>query len=375
VLVVSIVGTRPDALKMAPVVLELARHSGQVEQVVISTGQHREMLQQVLDVFGIVPDHKLDVMLPGQTLAQITSRVLERLDPILAQVKPDVLLAQGDTTTTFVASLAAFYQKIPVGHVEAGLRTDNRYDPFPEEINRRLTADLADLHFAPTEQAAANLRAEGIPQDRIYQVGNTVIDALLEVAARPYCFPDSELDRLTSGPERVVLVTAHRRENWGTPLRRICGAVRGLVRNFPDVRCVFQMHKNPEVRDAIRDELSGEDRVSLIEPQEYVPWVNLMKRSTLILTDSGGIQEEAPALGKPVLVMRETTERPEGIAAGTARLVGTDPEVILTEASRLLSDPDAYDRMGRAVNPYGDGRAASRIASILLRRFGPETAQ
>lgn len=355
---------------MAPVILELGRHPERVRQVVISTGQHREMLQQVLDVFGIVPDYNLDVMLPGQTLAQITSRVLERLDPLLAELKPTVLLAQGDTTTTFVASLAAFYRQIPVGHVEAGLRTDNRYDPFPEEINRRLTASLADFHFAPTGQAEANLRAEGVPADRIYPVGNTVIDSLLEVAARPYRFADAELDRLTSGAGRVLLVTAHRRENLGEPLQRICASIREIVRRFPDVQCVFQMHKNPAVRNVIQAELATEARVALIEPQEYVPWVNLMKRSTLILTDSGGIQEEAPALGKPILVMRETTERPEGVTAGTARLVGTDVETIVGEASRLLTDAAAYEQMSRAVNPYGDGKSAARICSILMEHFG-----
>ncbi|MFN3649147.1 MAG: non-hydrolyzing UDP-N-acetylglucosamine 2-epimerase [Armatimonadota bacterium] len=368
--IVSIVGTRPDALKMAPVILELARHPERVRQVVISTGQHREMLQQVLDVFGITPDYNLDVMQPGQTLAQITSRVLERLDPILAEVKPEVLLAQGDTTTTFVASLAAFYRQVPVGHVEAGLRTDNRYDPFPEEINRRLAAVLSDLHFAPTEQSAANLRAEGIEPAAIFQVGNTVIDALLEAARRPFTFADAELDRFTAEASRLIVVTAHRRENWGEPLRRICTAVRELSRGFGDLRIVFQMHKNPGVRDIIREELGGADRVLLVEPQEYLPWINLMKRSTLILTDSGGIQEEAPALGKPVLVMRETTERPEGVAAGTARLVGTDVSGIVAEATRLLTDGDAYETMSRAVNPYGDGQAAERIVSILLERFG-----
>ena len=368
--VASIVGTRPDALKMAPVIQELARHPDSVRQIVISTGQHREMLQQVLDVFQITPDYNLDIMLPGQSLAQITSRVLERLDPLLAEIKPDVLLAQGDTSTTFVASLAAFYHQIPVGHVEAGLRTDNKYDPFPEEINRRLTAPLADYHFAPTETSANNLRKEGAPEERIYQVGNTVIDALLEVAARPYRFADEELDRATSGPLRVVTVTAHRRENLGAPLGRICEAVAQIVRTQPDVQVVFQMHKNPQVRNVIRERLQHEARVLLVEPQEYVPWVNLMKRSTLLLTDSGGIQEEGPALGKPILVMRETTERPEGVAAGTARLVGTDPAIILGEATKLLTEPAAYEAMARASNPYGDGKAAERIVAVLMERFG-----
>jgi UDP-N-acetylglucosamine 2-epimerase len=355
---------------MAPVILELAKHPDQVRQVIISTGQHREMLQQVLDVFGITPDYNLDIMLPGQSLAQITSRVLERLDPLLTEIKPDVLLTQGDTSTTFVASLAGFYHQIPVGHVEAGLRTDNKYDPFPEEINRRLTAILAELHFAPTETSAANLRKEGVAEEHIFQVGNTVIDALLEVAARPYRFADEELDRVTSGPRRVITVTAHRRENLGAPLGRICEAVRRLARAFPDVQVVFQMHKNPQVRNVIRGALDGEPRVLLVEPQEYIPWVNLMKRSTLLLTDSGGIQEEGPALGKPILVMRETTERPEGVSAGTARLVGTEIDRIVSEAERLLTDPGAYEEMSRAVNPYGDGQAAARIVEVLMQRFG-----
>lgn len=373
-LVASIVGTRPDALKMAPVIRELARQAPRVRQVVISTGQHREMLQQVLDVFRIVPDHCLDVMLPGQTLAEISSRVLERLDPLLAELRPTVLLAQGDTSTTFVASLAAFYHQIPVGHVEAGLRTDNRYDPFPEEMNRRLTGVLADLHFAPTERAVTNLVREGIAAERVFQVGNTVIDALLAALERPFRFDDPALEQFTLTEGRLLLVTAHRRENLGAPLARICAAVRGLVRRFPDTRCVFQMHRNPLVRDVIRRELAAEERVLLVEPQEYLPWIHLMRRATLILTDSGGIQEEAPALGKPLLVLRETTERPEGIAAGTALLVGTDPAAITAEAVRLFTDPEAYDRMARAVNPYGDGRSAARIVTILLERFGAVTS-
>jgi UDP-N-acetylglucosamine 2-epimerase (non-hydrolysing) len=367
--VVSIVGTRPDALKMAPVILELANFPDRVAQTVIATGQHREMLRQVLDVFAIEPTHNLDVMLERQTLAQITARVLERLDPLLEQLQPDVLLAQGDTSTTFVASLAAFYRKIPVGHVEAGLRTDNRYDPFPEEINRRLTAVVADLHFAPTPQAADNLRAEGIPEAAIHTVGNTVIDALLAAVARPFEFEDPRLAAVTQGDGRLVLVTAHRRENWGEPLHRICRAVRELARSFPDLAVVFQMHRNPLVTQTIQAELADEARVTLVEPQEYLPWVNLMKRSALILTDSGGIQEEAPALGKPVLVMRETTERPEGIAAGTARLVGTQTETIVAEASQLLRDPGSYQAMARAANPYGDGKSAARIREVLLAHF------
>ena len=367
--VVSVVGTRPDALKMAPVIRRLAALPDRVRQCVISTGQHREMLRQVLDVFEIQPDHSLDVMLPGQTLPQITSRVLVRLDPILEHVSPDLLIVQGDTTTTFAAALAAFYRQIPVGHVEAGLRTDNRYDPYPEELNRRLTAQLADLHFAPTARAAANLRGEGIDASSIFQVGNTVIDALLDAVSRPFHFADPELEQLTAPPARVILVTAHRRENLGAPLMRICEGIKRTVRSVTDAACVFQLHKNPAVRQVIRSELGSEPRVKLIEPQEYLPWVNLMRRADLILTDSGGIQEEAPALGKPVLVMRETTERPEGVAAGTARLVGTDPGTIHDSSVRLLTDRGAYDDMAKAVNPYGDGRSAERICDIILERI------
>ncbi len=373
--VVSILGTRPDALKMAPVILELAKWPAQVRQVLVSTGQHREMLEQVLDVFALKPDHDLEIMLPGQSLTQITCRVLERLGPVLTGVAPDVVLVQGDTTTTFAAALAAFYRQLPVAHIEAGLRTENRYDPFPEEMNRRLTGCLAEVHFAPTQQAVGNLLREGVPAERIHLVGNTVIDALIEVASRPFEFSDPELERLTSGPERVLLVTAHRRENLGEPLRRICAGIREVLRAVPDVICIFQLHKNPQVRDAVRRELAEVPRVSLIEPQEYVPWVNLMRRATLILTDSGGIQEEAPALGKPVLVLRETTERPEGVSAGTARLIGTATAEIARHAVELLTDSAAYDCMARAVNPYGDGSAATRIREILFAGYGVSRAK
>jgi UDP-N-acetylglucosamine 2-epimerase len=368
--VATVFGTRPDALKMAPVVAELRRFPSSVRLRVIVTGQHREMLEQVLNLFEIRPDHDLQIMQERQSLAQIASRVLERLDPILGEERPDVVLVQGDTSTTCLASLAAFYHKIPVGHVEAGLRTDNRYDPFPEEINRRLTGVLADFHFAPTARAAENLRREGVPGERIHEVGNTVIDALISVAERPYQFEEPALAAAVSRTEPLILVTAHRRENWGEPLHRIARAVRDLIAAFPEAHAVFQLHKNPIVRDAVRAELTGVERVVLVEPQEYRPWVNLMKRCAFILTDSGGIQEEAPALGKPVLVMRETTERPEGVAAGTARLVGTQEEAIFAAAARLLRDPGAYQAMAQATNPYGDGRAAERIRAVLFRHFG-----
>jgi UDP-N-acetylglucosamine 2-epimerase (non-hydrolysing) len=368
--VATIFGTRPDALKMAPVISELRRFPHQVRLQVLVTGQHKEMLQQVLSLFQITPDVDLQIMSERQSLAQIAARVLERLDPLLTADRPDLVLVQGDTSTSCLASLAAFYHQIPVGHIEAGLRTENRYDPFPEEINRRLTGVLADFHFAPTAQSAANLAREGVPAERIYEVGNTVIDALLSVAQQPYTFREPSLAEAIAAPGPLLLVTAHRRENWGEPLHRIARAVRRLVEQFPTAQVVFQMHKNPIVREAVQAELGGVARVALVEPQEYLPWVQLMKRCTLILTDSGGIQEEAPALGKPVLVMRETTERPEGVTAGTARLIGTEEATIVAEAARLLSDPAAYATMAQARNPYGDGRAAERIRQILFRHFG-----
>ncbi|MBI3911243.1 MAG: UDP-N-acetylglucosamine 2-epimerase (non-hydrolyzing) [Armatimonadetes bacterium] len=368
--ILCIIGTRPDALKMAPVVLELRRFPDQVRTTLVATGQHREMLQQVLDVFDLRPDVDLAIMQARQTLAQITCRALEGLDPIFTRERPDIVLVQGDTTTTFVASLAAFYHQVPVGHVEAGLRTDNRYDPFPEEINRRLTTALTTVHFAPTPAAVANLRAEGVPAEAIHLVGNTVIDALLMVATRPYEETDPTLRAALADGRRLALVTAHRRENLGEPLARICAAIQRVVREHPDVQCVFQMHRNPAVREVVTGALAAEPRVRLVEPQEYRAWVNLMKRCTLVLTDSGGIQEEAPALGKPVLVMRETTERPEGIEAGTAELVGTQTAAIAAAAHRLLTDEEAYQRMARAVNPYGDGHAAERICEVLLQKLG-----
>jgi len=350
--VLCVFGTRPDAIKMAPVVLELKRRPDQFIVHVAVTGQHREMLDQVLSVFEIVPDFDLNIMTQGQTLAQVTTRALNGLDPILADEKPDWVLAQGDTTTTFVAALAAFYHQAKFGHVEAGLRTGNKYDPFPEEMNRLLTTRLATLHFPPTPESAANLRADGVGEDAIVLTGNTVIDALLDVAAKPYTPDDPILRDIFDDPRRMILVTTHRRENWG-------------VDAFPDTVAVVPWHKNPVVRDALRPILEGHPRVRLIEPQDYVPFVKLEQKATIILTDSGGVQEEAPSLGKPVLVLRETTERPEGVAAGTAKLVGTDTDLIVQEASRLLADPEAYAAQSRAVSPYGDGQAARRIAEAL----------
>ena len=364
--VLCVFGTRPDAIKMAPVVLELKRRPADFGVKVAVTGQHRSMLDQVLSVFEIVPDYDLDIMTQGQTLSQVTTRALSGLDPIFAAEQPDWVLAQGDTTTTFAAALGAFYHRAKFGHVEAGLRTGNKYDPFPEEMNRLLTTRLATLHFPPTPESAANLKADGVGDAAIVLTGNTVIDALLTVAAKPYTASDPALAAILADPRRMILVTTHRRENWGEPMARIGRAVRQLVDTFPDTVAVVPWHLNPLVREVLTPSLSGHPRVKLIEPQDYVPFVKLEQKAALILTDSGGVQEEAPSLGKPVLVLRETTERPEGINAGTAKLVGTNTELIVAEASRLLSDPDAYALMARAVSPYGDGFAAKRIADALL---------
>ncbi|MDH7568601.1 MAG: UDP-N-acetylglucosamine 2-epimerase (non-hydrolyzing) [Armatimonadota bacterium] len=370
--VMTVFGTRPDALKMAPVVSQLSRYPDKVRVVVVVTGQHREMLDQVLQIFRIQPHHDLNIMLPTQSLTQIATRALERLEPVLVSERPNLVLVQGDTLTTFAAALAAFFQQIDVGHVEAGLRTDTKYNPFPEEMNRRLTTRLADLHFAPTDRARRELLAERVPDRDIFVTGNTVIDALLETASRPFQFAEPPLSQVDFHSRRTLLVTAHRRENWGEPIRNICRALKRLVARFPDTQVIFQMHKNPIVRDVIREELGNAARVLLIEPQEYVPWVHLMKRAYLVLTDSGGIQEEAPSLGLPVLVLRETTERPEGVEAGVAKLVGTDPDRIEAEAAALLADEQHYRQMAHAVNPYGDGNASARIRQAIFARYGLE---
>lgn len=364
--VAAVVGTRPDAIKMAPVILAL-RDDARFRVRVIATGQHREMLDQVLQLFGIVPDVDLQVMTPHQTLTQITLRALEGLDRVLEQMRPDVVLAQGDTTTTFVAALAAFYHKIPFGHVEAGLRTYDKYHPFPEEINRRLTAPIADFHFAPTERARQNLLREAIPAERIWVTGNTGIDAVLWVAKQPYQPQEPALQRFLTHSGRTLLVTTHRRENWGEPMEAIAYAVRDLLDELPDLLVLLPMHRNPRVREVLQRVLGDHPRVMLTEPLDYAPFVHAMRHATLILTDSGGVQEEAPAFGKPILVLRTTTERPEGVEAGTAKLVGTTRERIREEALRLLTDPDAYAQMAHAVNPYGDGHAAERIREILAR--------
>lgn len=366
--ILAVCGTRPDTVKMAPVVNELKLHSDEADLILAVTGQHREMLVQVLEAFDLHPDYDLNIMSARQTLVQITTRALEGLDNVIKETQPTLILAQGDTTTTFIASLAAFYNKIPFGHVEAGLRTDNKYDPFPEEMNRRLTGAMADLHFAPTELAKDNLLSEGVREESIYVTGNTVIDALLGIAARKHVFDDERIGAAAASG-RMILMTAHRRENWGEPMRNICLAVKEIVRRNPDVTVVFPVHKNPIVRDTVFPELETAERVILTEPPDYVPFVHMMKESYLILTDSGGVQEEAPSLGKPVLVLRKTTERPEGVDAGNAKLVGTSVEAVVSEADRLLNDKAAYDSMAMAKSPYGDGQTAGRIWEIIRSRF------
>jgi UDP-N-acetylglucosamine 2-epimerase len=359
-----VVGTRPDAIKSAPVVLEFHRHTGQIDTVLVSTGQHRELLDQALGAFGLRPDIDLDVMTQGQSLAGLTSKIIAGLDEALLQTRPSVVLAQGDTTTTFLASLAAFYRRVPFAHIEAGLRTPSVDDPFPEEFNRRAVALVARLHFPPTKWAADNLLREGATPEWVFVTGNTGIDAVRMVAAENMSawFPDH------TGP--VLLLTTHRRENWGEPQERIARAVRALAESRPDLLVVVPMHRNPDVRHTLRAGLEGLDRIHLIEPPDYPDFVKLIERSTIVLTDSGGIQEEAPAFGKPVLVLRETTERPEGIEAGTAALVGTSPEAIFSATASLLDDPAKYAHMSRAVSPYGDGRASARIRSKVFEFLG-----
>ncbi len=352
---------------MAPVVHALNKHADRFEVRVVVTGQHREQLDQVLHVFKLKPDHDLAIMQHGQSLAEITTRALQGLDSDFTSHPADICLAQGDTTTTFVAAMAAFYHKIDFGHVEAGLRTGNRFDPYPEEMNRRLIAPLSRWHFAPTEQAKANLIAEGVASTDIDITGNTAIDALREVSEFNYVFEEETLRNVVNSNKRLILVTAHRRENWGAPMGQIANALAAIANKFSDVVIVVAMHRNPTVRESLVPVLSRISNVVLVEPQEYIPFVKLMQRATLIITDSGGVQEEAPTLGVPILVLRRTTERPEGVTAGTAHLIGTDTERIVEEASVLLTDSEAHSAMARAGNPYGDGNAAERIVARLLR--------
>ena len=366
--IMPIFGTRPEAIKMAPVIAELNK-SPEFETVVVVTAQHREMLDQVLELFKITPAFDLNIMSNGQTLSQITARVLEGMDTILESVRPDMVLVHGDTTTTFAAALAAYYRKIPTGHVEAGLRTLNKYSPYPEEMNRKLAGSLSDLHFAPTQSAKENLIREGISSERIIITGNTVIDALLGVVGLTYDFSGTQLEAVDFEHKRVILITSHRRENIGNPMIEIFTAVKNIITANQDVEVVFPVHKNPIVRGTANDILKGLDRVHLVEPLDYLPFANLMGRCYMIMTDSGGIQEEAPSLGKPVLVLRDTTERPEALNAGTAKLAGTDAGSIVTHVKRLLDDKVEYARMANAANPYGDGKAANRIVKALADYF------
>lgn len=363
--VMTVFGTRPEAIKMAPVVLELKKHQDEIETVVAVTAQHRQMLDQVLHLFKIKPDYDLDIMSQGQTLYDITSRAMNGLKEVLEKEKPDLVLVHGDTTTTFAGALASYYSQTAVGHVEAGLRTGDIYSPFPEEMNRKLTGAIASFHFAPTETAKANLLREGVNQEKIYVTGNTVIDALMKTVRPDYEFDDEKLRQIDFEQHRVILLTTHRRENLGEPMRHIYKALRSVVQETPDAEIVFPVHRNPLVRQVVNEELAGVDRIHLIEPLDYEPFANLMSRSYLVLTDSGGIQEEAPSLGKPVLVLRNTTERPEAVKAGTVSLTGTNVDVVYETTRRLLTDKKAYEAMSNAVNPYGDGRASERIVQAV----------
>jgi UDP-N-acetylglucosamine 2-epimerase (non-hydrolysing) len=376
--VLVVFGTRPEAVKMAPVIRALRERADEIQARVCVTAQHREMLDQALAPFGIVPDVDLDLMRPGQTPAELAARVLAGLEPVLQAERPDWVLVQGDTTTVMAAALCAHFNRVRVGHIEAGLRSFDRANPFPEEMNRVVADHVSDLHFAPTEQARGNLLREGLASATIRVTGNTVIDALLQVAAEPWDPGEAELREICTDGRPVVLVTAHRRENWGAPLAGICQALRCLAERG-DVRIVYPVHRNPNVWGPVHAALSGVPGITLLPPVDYRALIWLMQRCALVLTDSGGLQEEAPALGKPVLVLREATERPEGVAAGTARLVGTDAARIAAEAGRLLDDRTAYEGMARAVNPYGDGRAAQRIVETLLtgdcEEFVPDLSQ
>lgn len=358
--IMLVFGTRPEAIKMCPLVNELKKRQS-IETIVCVTGQHRQMLDQVLEAFSVVPDYDLSIMKDKQTLFDVTVNILQRIKTVLEEVKPDVVLVHGDTSTTFVTALACFYLQIPVGHVEAGLRTYNIYSPYPEEFNRQAVSIISQYNFAPTELSKQNLLKEGKDPESIYVTGNTAIDALKTTVRADYTHPELEW----AGGSRLIMITAHRRENLGEPMRHMFKAIRRVMDEHPDVKAIYPIHMNPVVREIAQEYLGDDDRIHIIEPLDVLDFHNFLSRSYLILTDSGGIQEEAPSLGKPVLVMRDTTERPEGIAAGTLKLVGTEEETIYKEFSRLLSDKDEYEAMSKASNPYGDGHACERIADIL----------
>ena len=367
--ILTIFGTRPEAIKMAPLVKELEKRED-IEAKVCVTAQHREMLDQVLELFEITPDFDLDIMKTRQSLTGITNRILEGLEELFLKEKPDMILVHGDTTTTFSSGLAAFYQQIKVGHVEAGLRTFDKYFPFPEEMNRKLTGALADLHFAPTKGSSANLLNEGIKDSDIYITGNTVIDAMAHTVEENYVFDTEELNTIDFENKKVIMVTAHRRENWGEGIDNICDSLAQIVEKNEDVELVYLVHLNPVVKDVVHAKLGGKDRVHLLSPLDTKETHNLMNKCFMVMTDSGGLQEEAPHLGKPVLVLRGVTERPEAVEAGTVKLVGTDVDVILKEANALLNDEAYYAQMSKAVNPYGDGKASERIVDAILKFYG-----
>ena len=368
--VMTVFGTRPEAIKMCPLVLELKKHTDCIEPVVAVTAQHREMLDQVLRLFAIEPDFDLNIMTSGQTLYDITVKALLGLKDVIAKAQPDLVLVHGDTTTTFAGSLSAYYAQIKLGHVEAGLRTGNKFSPYPEEMNRKLTGSLADFHFAPTAVSRNNLLKENVPEEAIFVTGNTVIDALNTTVRKDFVFTDPVINEALASGRRLILMTTHRRENLGEPMRQVYRALKTVLEQHPDAAAIFPVHKNPKVREVVQAELAGTDRVYLTEPMDYEPFANLMNRAAIVLTDSGGIQEEAPALGKPVLVLRNTTERPEAVTAGTVRLTGTGYEAVRDETTRLLDDASYYRSMAEAVNPYGDGHACERITGFILNRFG-----
>lgn len=363
--VMTIFGTRPEAIKMAPLVKELKSRK-EIECIVCVTAQHRQMLDQVLHTFNIVPDYDLDIMKQGQTLSDITSRALKGLEEVIQKVKPNIVLVHGDTTTTFAGALAAYYSQVDVGHVEAGLRTWNKYSPFPEEMNRQMVGVIADMHFAPTENSKNSLLKEGKKIENIFVTGNTAIDALSTTVDQSY--KNEILDWI--GKDRMILITAHRRENLGEPMRGMFKAIKRIIDEFPDVKAVYPVHLNPKVREVANEVFGDDNKIKLIDPLEVIDFHNFLAKSYLILTDSGGIQEEAPSLGKPVLVLRDTTERPEGITAGTLKLAGTDEETIYKLTKELLENNEEYEKMSKASNPYGDGKASKRIVDAIIRKYG-----
>ena len=367
--IITIFGTRPEAIKMAPLVKELERRE-EIESKVCVTAQHREMLDQVLELFDITPDFDLNIMKSKQTLTGITNRVLEGLEEVFDIEKPDMILVHGDTTTTFAGALAAFYKQIKVGHVEAGLRTFNKYFPFPEEMNRKLTGSLADLHFAPTKGSKNNLLREGVNENDIYITGNTVIDAMQHTVDEDYIFENDELNKIDFENKKIIMITAHRRENWGEGIENICEALNRIVEENKDVELVYLVHLNPVVKDVVFEKLGNKERVHLLSPLDTKETHNLMNRSFMVMTDSGGLQAEAPHLGKPVLVLRDVTERPEAVEAGTVKLVGTDVAKIVEEANELINNIDAYNKMSKSINPYGDGLASKRIVNAILKYYG-----